>query len=42
MAKNEKKHRYPLGVRVACIVLAVLVTGSALTFIGLLISGLIK
>ena len=35
MAKNEKKHRYPLGVRVACIVLAVLVTGSLLTFLGL-------
>lgn len=39
---EKKKHRYPLAVRVACIVLAVLVTGSALTFLGLLITGLIK
>ena len=42
MAKQENKHRYPAAVRIFCIVLAVLVTGSALTFIGLLISGLIK
>lgn len=42
MAKKENKHRYPMAVRIFCIVLAVLVTGSALTFIGLLISGIIK
>ncbi len=41
MSKKENKHRYPLAVRVACIVLAVLVTGSVLTFLGLFISGLI-
>ena len=39
---EQKKHRYPLAVRIFCIVLAVLVTGSALTFLGLMISGLIK
>lgn len=42
MAKKENKHRYPLAVRVFCIILAVLVTGSALTFLGLLITGIIK
>ena len=42
MAKKESKHRYSAAVRIFCIVLAVLVTGSALTFLGLMISGLIK
>ena len=42
MTEKKTKHRYPAAVRIFCIVLAVLVTGSALTFLGLLITGIIK
>ena len=38
---EQKKHRYPLAVRLTCIILAVLVTGSALAFIGWMILNLL-
>lgn len=43
MAKDKRRNRpsFPLPVRILAIVLAVLVTGGVLTYLGLLITGLI-